>query len=78
MPEDTESDAAEQVVETEPEEMDETQAFDVLSEQETQRIILPSIGTAVAEQQPTETETEVLTESSEEPEEADAFEEAEE
>ena len=78
MPEDTESDAAEQVVETEPEEMDETQAFDVLSEQETQRIILPSIGTAVAEQQPTETETEVLTEPSEEPEEADAFEEAEE
>ena len=78
MPEDTESDAAEQVVETEPEEMDETQAFDVLSEQETQRIILPSIGTAVAEQQPTEIETEVLTEPSEEPEEADAFEEAEE
>ena len=78
MPEDTESDAEEQVVETEPEEMDETQAFDVLSEQETQRIILPSAGIAVAEQQPTETETEVLTESSEEPEEADAFEEAEE
>ena len=78
MPEDTESDAAEQVVETEPEEMDETQAFDVLSEQETQRIILPSAGIAVAEQQPTETETEVLTEPSEEPEEADAFEEAEE
>ena len=78
MPEDTESDVAEQVVETEPEEMDETQAFDVLSEQETQRIILPSAGIAVAEQQPTETETEVLTEPSEEPEEADAFEEAEE
>ena len=78
MPEDTESDAAEQVVETEPEEMDETQAFDVLSEQETQRIILPSAGIAVAEQQPTETETEVLKEPSEEPEEADAFEEAEE
>lgn len=78
MPEDTEFDTAEQPVETDPEEMDETQAFDVLSEQETQRIILPSAGIAVAEQQPTETETEVLTESSEEPEEADAFEEAEE